>query len=69
MEIDKISTIHRVFGDAQDITSRLDSILSMLRNPAGSEEEIFYHLRRVVDKCDYIASEIEKVFALEIPAE
>lgn len=73
METNKIATIHSVYGDAQDIVSRLSDILSILKFPISDknidEKEIFYHLRRVVDKCDNIASELEKVFTIELPKE
>jgi len=73
MDADKISLIHRVYGDATDIVGRLGEVLSTLKYPISDREkdetEILYHLRRVVDKCDAIACELEKVFAEEMPKE
>jgi hypothetical protein len=71
MDADKISLIHRVYGDATDIVGRLGEVLTTLKYPISNREkdEVLYHLRRVVDKCDNIASGLEKVFAEEMPKE
>ena len=73
MDKDKIGLIWRIYGDSTDIVSRLDSILKNLKAPIDDksmlEDEVLFHLRKIVDKCDYIASEIEKGFKEELPKE
>lgn len=71
MESDKVSILHRLYGDASNVTSRFEDILLKLRRPTATEDEkeILWHLRRIVDTCDKISSEVESTFRDEIPTE
>lgn len=52
------STIHRLSGDAKTIVEYFESIRLKL-DGTDSTDEILFFLRKIVERCDYIASQIE----------
>ncbi len=55
MNPEQVSTIRRLYDDAKTIVTSFDYILD-------HREEAFFQLRKIVEKCDYIANQIEKEF-------
>ena len=72
MDSNKKAFINRAYGDIADMKTRFELIIKLMDHDYelnSNDKEIFYHLRRIVDKCDEISSTIEKEFKESIPAE
>ena len=67
MDSNKKAFINRAYGDIADMKTRFELVIKLMDTDDG--KEIFYHLRRIVNKCDEISSTIEKEFRESIPAE
>lgn len=62
MDQTKITILHSLFGDASDIKDKLDYVLKNATRQDVQNDEILYHLRSIVAKCDMISNTIEKEF-------
>lgn len=61
MEAEKFGIVKRLQGDAKDILDFFDLIFEATKIP-DSDEQILFQLRKIIRRCDYISSEIEKEF-------